>query len=115
VHQKRRFDNLNQVVVLLGSREVKNPTLTIVSLATVLVLLLSPLPAQAQSNESTNSTSYPVPGCAQYIDYFYMDSIGLDYPHYRVFCGSDEMGWYNPTDWCSFTGYCFSDYGLQDE
>jgi hypothetical protein len=112
--QTGQFVNVRQAGVLPGGRKVKNLKLKIVSVATVLVLLSS-LPAQAQSNESTDSAASQVPGCAEYIDYFYMDSTFLDYPHYRVFCGSDEMGWYYPTDWCSLSGYCASDYGLQEE
>jgi hypothetical protein len=113
MYQKERFASIRQAVVLPGGGEVKNLK-TIVSIAAVLVLL-SPLSAQAQSNESTNSASSQVPGCAEYIDYFYMDFTFLDYPHYLVFCGSDEVGWYNPADWCSLTGYCSSDYAPQEE
>ena len=86
-------------------RKVK---LKIIGLAIVLVLL-SPLPAQAQDDWSV------VPGCARYFDHYYMDSMGAYHPSHRVWCESDEMGWYNAIDWCLLTGICYYNYGISDE
>jgi hypothetical protein len=34
---------------------------------------------------------------------------------WRIFCGSDEIGWYTPYDWYFLTGIWPGDYGLSGE
>jgi len=56
-----------------------------------------------------------VPGCASYFEeYVYVAGEWRPkwIPSYRPWCGSDEMGWHDPTRWCTLTGYCYTDYGI---
>ena len=80
------------------------------ALLMVLVVVLSvgapPLLAHAQNYVPTDPSTLPqVPGCSWY------DRPG--YPGlYEIWCGSDELGWYQPYEWYLLTGIYPPDYGL---
>lgn len=92
-----------------GKVGTKNLKLKTINLA-IALLLLSPLPTQAQQPDWSS-----VPGCAQYFDHYYMDFMGVYQPTGSVWCGSDEMGWYTAIDWCRVTGICYYNYGISSE
>jgi hypothetical protein len=68
----------------------------------VVLLLLIAVPAQAQMDYNTLPQ---VPGCSWYPN--------PNWPGiYDAWCGSDEMGWYQPYEWYKLTGIYPPDYGM---
>jgi hypothetical protein len=85
-----------------------------VSALAMALMLLAPTSASAQSpyaNPSTDTSTLPqVPGCS-----WFWDSSVATPGVWRIFCGSDEIGWYTPYDWYFLTGIWPGDYGLSGE
>jgi len=93
---------------------VRERTFVVLAMLVVLVMMLSVwLHLRSPVRKTTcrqilptdPSTLPQVPGCSWYPV--------LEYPGiYEIWCGSDELGWYQPYEWHQLTGIWPSDYGL---
>jgi hypothetical protein len=76
----------------------------------VLVVVAAALTLSAGSAEAqTDMPPMVVPGCS-YWPYDYVYTVGGWRQTYTTWCGSEEVGWYKPDEWCAYSGYCVVDY-----